>query len=142
MAGEELNGQVAADLDRLEAGAADASGDFIPGPAPAGAADDLSSVDLCTLFLTQLFVVISARRGAHWALSPEESANLGSAAGRVLDKYVPNMNAGPEAALLLLCAMAVMPRLALDRQVAQERAAAAVVGGADGGQPGHVAPES
>lgn len=70
------------------------------------------------------FGVVATRRGEHWKLSGEEAEQLGVATDRVLAKYLPDMQTGPEVALVLTAGMVFLPRMMLDKQLAETEEAA------------------
>ena len=130
----ELNLQVENELTALAEGAAN---DYVP-PAGATAApglDAMSTRDLCVMLIGLAFGAMAARRGEHWNLSQDEADKLGGATGAVLDKYLPNMSTGPEAALVLAAVVIVTPRMMQDRAMVAQ-------GGSGGSQPGHISAES
>lgn len=86
----------------------------------------MTSGQLWSVLISVGFSVAASRRGGHWALSPDEAEQLGEAAGAVADKYMPDMEAGPEYALLGAVFMVCLPR------VMEDRAIAAAEGGSDG----------
>lgn len=88
---------------------------------PAGEPAGMSSAELCAVLLSVGFGFLASRRGEHWALSPDESEQLGSATGAVLDKYVPDLESGPEWALVGVSMMVILPRVMLDRQAMEKQ---------------------
>ena len=106
------------------------SGDFVPDASAMSSEPQLSGAQVCTGLVATVFALLASKRGAHWALSPEESTELGGAAGAVLDKYCPNMQGGPEISLLMVAAMVVVPRyMAEQKQVQEEGENAGAVDG-------------
>lgn len=102
--------------------------DFEPDAQPVGEpiaeeSPGMSSGQMCAMVCSVGFGIVAGRRGAHWALSDEESGQLGEAMGAVLDKYVPDMEGGPEFALVVAAGMIVVPRIMVDRQLAEQEAA-------------------
>ncbi|MBC54109.1 MAG: hypothetical protein CMQ34_09795 [Gammaproteobacteria bacterium] len=97
--------------DAQGADAADAS------PAPT-----METGEMCTALLTVIFTLMAGRRGDHWMLSDKESEMLGNALAAVLDKYIPKMQGGPEATLIVVTLLIVGPRAMADRQVKKARA--------------------
>jgi len=71
-----------------------------------------------------VFAIIAARRGAHWALALGEAAALGESLDAVLAKYLPDGadKYAAEIGLIGAAAMIVMPRLAMDSELAQASA--------------------
>jgi len=67
------------------------------------------------------FGVVASRRGDHWKLQSEEAKQLGTATDKVLQKYLPDMQTGPEVALVLTAAMVMLPRIMLDQQLAADK---------------------
>ncbi|WP_269619949.1 hypothetical protein [Zhongshania sp. BJYM1] len=67
------------------------------------------------------FGVVASRRGDHWKLKSEEAAQLGTATDKVLQKYLPDLQTGPEVALVLTAAMVMLPRIMTDQQLAAEQ---------------------
>ncbi len=82
-------------------------------PATPVEADPETAALLSELFFAG-FTMMAARKGAHWALSEKEAQTLGSKSARVLDKYLPSFESGPEAALIACVVLIVGPRLAID----------------------------
>lgn len=103
-----------------EAAAEDATrGEYIPGSgAPEAEPQGPSTGEMVAGVLAITFGLVAARRGAHWNLSAAEAQQAGEAYGAVLDKYFPDMKAGPEVAAVAVTAMIVLPRLAADRAAA------------------------
>lgn len=60
------------------------------------------------------FNMLAARKGEHWILSEKDAQTLGTKTARVLDKYLPSFESGPEAALIASVVLIVGPRLAID----------------------------
>ncbi len=79
-----------------------------------------TSGELCTTCLTVVFSILSARRGPHWELQPKEAEQLGNATGAVLDKYCPDIEGGPEYALVVAAGMVLVPRVMVDRKIEEE----------------------
>lgn len=106
-------------LDDLEKLATDAAGDFTPSAADVAAPEaapvpSMESAKMCGQLVKVVFGVMAVRRGDHWNLNDEEAGLMGGALGGVLDKYAPNMQTGPEAALVLAGLLIVGPRIAAD----------------------------
>lgn len=105
---------IESDLKALE-------GEIVDDPAPGQGGQgsgkhELSTADICSTVVALLFGIVAARRGEHWNLGADEQKALGEALGAVVDKYLPNMDTGPEAALVITAAIIIAPRLAVDRQ--------------------------
>ena len=123
------------------------SGDYVPDPGelmPKAEPEqpEMSTAELCQMVVGVLFAIVANRRGEHWNLSPEETEKLGNAAGAVVDKYAPDLDTGPEAALVMVGVMIAAPRLAMDKQIEaekEENGKEAVT--VDGQEPGHNATE-
>jgi len=77
----------------------------------------IDSGQMCATCFSVVFGILAGRRGDHWALSPEESEQLGTATGAVLDKYCPDIEGGPEYALIVAAGMVVLPRVMMDKQL-------------------------
>lgn len=89
----------------------------------AGASPTTSQVRSGELFgglVAVLCNVVAVRRGDHWQLSQEESEDVGNALAAVIDKYVPDMEAGPEFALVVTCGAVFGPRLLTDLSQVQQ----------------------
>lgn len=97
--------------------------DTAPGAddAEASAPPAMETGEMCTALLTVIFTLMAGRRGDHWMLSNSESEMLGNALAAVLDKYMPNMQGGPEATLIVVTLLIVGPRAMADRKVKQQR---------------------
>lgn len=65
------------------------------------------------------FSLVAARKGEHWNITEKESLLIGTKAARVLDKYMPSFESGPEAALLFSLLVIVGPRVAIDKKLSQ-----------------------
>lgn len=78
------------------------------------AASDIPVGELIATVAMLGFGFMAKRRGEHWNLSPAEAEQLGNATAAVLDKYVPNVQAGPEVALLIVGVTVLAPRLMMD----------------------------
>jgi hypothetical protein len=88
-------------------------GEFMPKnePPPQLGADELA-------FMLKLgFDLVAKRRGEHWAIDTAEAGALGEAADRVLAKYLPDLQTGPEVALMLTGAAILLPRFLADRSM-------------------------
>lgn len=98
--------------------------DFNPEPQSANgnSADSGQSVDagpmLGTLIGT-VCAVVASRKGEHWLLKEAESEAVGDALAAVMDKYMPDMDAGPEMALVVTVGMVFGPRLLADLSQAE-----------------------
>lgn len=137
MSGDKKTGSDAGLEPEQRAGLESMLGDYNAGAAvadkpgePAGEPAGMSSAELCAVMLSVGFGFLAARRGDHWALSPDESEQLGAATGAVLDKYVPDLEAGPEWALIGVSMMVVLPRIMMDRQALEKQREGASDGGA------------
>lgn len=94
--------------------------EFIPGngqPEPEPEQPTLGGEELAFIFEIG-FGVVAGRRGAHWKLSSEEAQQLGTATDKVLEKYLPDIQTGPEVALVLTAGMVFLPRLMTDQELA------------------------
>ncbi len=89
-------------------------GDGKPGSSPGAKSSSAETGAVLGGLVAVVCNVVSARRGDHWQLKPEESEAVGDAAAAVLDKYVPNVEAGPEFALVMVCLGVFGPRLLVD----------------------------
>lgn len=78
------------------------------------AEEDPESAEMIAELLHLAFAVKAARHGEHWLLSEKEATTLGLKTARVLDKYMPAFEAGPEAALIVSCLIIIGPRVAID----------------------------
>lgn len=97
-------------------------GEFIPGndgPNPQAEEMQLGGEELAFIFEIG-FGVVATRRGDHWKIKPDEAQQLGTATDKVLQKYLPNMQTGPEVALCLTAGMVFLPRLMMDQQIAAQ----------------------
>lgn len=96
--------------------------EFIPGQGgeePQPEQPTLGGEELAFIFEIG-FGVVAGRRGAHWKLSSEEAQQLGAATDAVLQKYLPDIQTGPEVALVLTAGMVFLPRIMTDQQLAAE----------------------
>lgn len=93
----------------------------------------IDSGEMCATCLSVGFGLVASRRGDHWALSDQESEQLGGALGAVLDKYCPDIEGGPEYALIVAAGMVVVPRLLIDKKVKAANDEAANDPGVDDG---------
>ncbi len=57
------------------------------------------------------FSIVAVRAGDHWKLAPQELEILSKATVPVINKYVPDLEASPEVALVIAAGMVVVPRL-------------------------------
>lgn len=62
-----------------------------------------------------IFGFVATRRGPHWALSEQEATELGKKLEAVLLKYFPEVETGPEVALIVTVAGVMGPRLIADQ---------------------------
>lgn len=89
-----------------------------PGAGPGAAAADSVGIptgEMLTQFFDLAFNnVIAPRRGDHWKMSSAESEALGVASGAVVDKYFPDLSAGPEVTLALVVVAVFGPRIVQD----------------------------
>lgn len=60
--------------------------------------------------------LLAGRRGKHWELTDKEAKMLGEATDPVAEKWLPDFEKGPEAALIITAAMIVSPRVSVDAQ--------------------------
>lgn len=67
--------------------------------------------------------ILAPKRGKHWMLTTGEAGALGDAYGEVIDKYFPDISAGPEATAVLVTLVIVGPRLSVDSALREEREA-------------------
>lgn len=109
--------------------------DFVPDSEPIGGElgvepVGIDSAKMCATCFTVVFGILAGRRGNHWALTAEESEQLGAATGAVLDKYCPDIEGGPEYALVVAAGMVVLPRVMMDKKLAADNDD----GGKDGSQ--------
>lgn len=104
-----------------EGQAGGAGQDFSPGPGGSGGGKSgqgsAETGAMLGVLVSTVCTVVAARRGDHWILRPEEAESVGQAAGAVLDKYVPNVEAGPEFALVMVCLTVFGPRAMADIQM-------------------------
>lgn len=124
--------------ENLEAYAkeAEGTGEYIPGtgePEPGPEDMSLGGEELAFIFSVG-FDLLAARRGDHWKLKFDEAEKLGFATDKVLEKYFPDIQTGPEVTLLLTAGMFVAPRLMIDRDIAEKKTEQepATEGGDDG----------
>lgn len=95
-----------------------------PTPAQAGGAGEgvrVDTAEACSTLLLITFELIAARKGAHWKMDEAEAREAGKAYGALLDKYYPDMQLGPEAAAVTVTAMIFLPRVAMDKALAEEK---------------------
>lgn len=112
-------------LNELSLLANDAGGDFDPGKA--GVGQDAAgsqrgggeSGAILGVLVMSVCSIVAARRGDHWNLKPDEAEQIGMAAGAVLDKYMPNVEAGPEFTLVMVCLTVFGPRAMMEAQLQQ-----------------------
>lgn len=96
--------------------------DFQPEPeaVPGAVVPDQAAIDsgqMCATCLSVGFGLVASRRGNHWALSDEEAEQFGGALGAVLDKYCPDIEGGPEYALIVAAGMVIAPRFLIDKRL-------------------------
>lgn len=99
--------------------------DFVPESEPIAGGSGvepvgIDSAQMCATCFAVVFGILAGRRGNHWALTNEESEQLGSATGAVLDKYCPDIEGGPEYALVVAAGMVVLPRVMMDKKLAAD----------------------
>lgn len=100
----------------LAAAGPDATPGAAPGvPAAPGVQTGEMVADLLDITFNGL---IAPRRGDHWKLSADESKALGHAYGAVFDKYLPNLQSGPEFAAVIVTVAVIGPKIAQDRAIA------------------------
>lgn len=116
-----LDADTAAALDALGE-SADSGADYVPGPVEPPPGDDPgpgpSTVEVCSTCLDVTFAVVAARAGDHWKLSADELDMLGGALAAVVDKYFPDMATGPEATLIMVAGILIVPRVMQSRALA------------------------
>lgn len=93
------------------------------GEPKASGGPEISTGEMCSGVLSIAFGLYASRCGAHWALLPEESEQLGMAVGPVFDKYVPAAEPGPEYGLIMAIIMIIAPRVMTDRALIEQGAA-------------------
>lgn len=93
------------------------TGDYLPKDEPEQ--PELGAAEI-TFILSITFDLVAKRRGEHWKLAEEEAQSLGVATDRVLQKYLPDIQTGPEVALALTGAAILLPRIALDKAAQAE----------------------
>lgn len=77
---------------------------------------------MCTTLLGVTFNhALAPRLGDHWKLADDECSALGAAYGAVLDKYFPNLRAGPEVAAIVVTLAVLGPRVMMTVQAAHEK---------------------
>ena len=107
----QLDALMTDEFDPVAAGVGDGKPGSSPGAKSAGAETGAVLGGLVAVVCN----VVSARRGDHWKLKPEESEAVGDAAAAVLDKYVPDVEAGPEFAFVMVCLGVFGPRMLADK---------------------------
>ncbi|MAK42706.1 MAG: hypothetical protein CMN80_00935 [Spongiibacter sp.] len=96
--------------------------EFIPGQGgeePQPDQPTLGGEELAFIFQVG-FGVVASRRGDHWKIADDEAQQLGAATDAVLQKYLPDIQTGPEVALVLTAGMVFLPRIMTDQQLAAE----------------------
>lgn len=78
--------------------------------------------------LNMSFMLLAARRGSHWALTPEESKEAAQAYGDLMAHLWPDANGGPVVSACIVSAALVGPRVVVDMFADQE-------GETDAGKP-------
>lgn len=90
----------------------------------APAADAMSQDDingmLSGLFFLTFNQVIAPRRGKHWSMTEAECVALGDAYGALIEKYFPDLRAGPEVAAVMVSITVFGPRVAQDVVLARQ----------------------
>lgn len=112
--------------------------EYLPGPGNGGPSDDgqqFGGKEIGNLY-RMVFTMLAKRRGPHWMLSSDESDGLGEATAACLEKWFGSMEIGPEATLLVVGGMIMMPRMIVDDQIAEERARRAAQEAAAGDRMG------
>lgn len=107
---------LASDGEDFNPGKEGVGGDKVGG----GAAVNVDTGAVMGSLMTAVFAVLAARRGDHWMLSEGEAMSLGGAVAAVLDKYVPDMESGPEFALVMVSLTVIGPRAMTDIKVRDE----------------------
>lgn len=80
-----------------------------------------ATVQMVEMLVTGVFAVLATRLGSHWALKPAESKAIAEPAVMVLDKYFPDMNFGPELALVGAVGMVVLPRVIMQVDIEKKK---------------------
>lgn len=81
---------------------------------------DAQGVAMVAMFYSGAFSILSSRLGEHWKLSDDEAQALAAPTLAVINKYAPGIKTGPEAVLLGVAAMIVLPRVQMTAQLARD----------------------
>lgn len=95
---------------------------------------DAQGVAMVAMFYSGAFSVLSSRLGEHWKLSDDEAQALAAPTLAVINKYAPGIKTGPEAVLLGVAAMIVLPRVQVTAELARDDEGK---GGGSGDKPEH-----
>lgn len=115
---------------------ASAEQEYLPGPGnTAEEGPQFGGQEIGTLY-SMIFTMLARRRGQHWMLSKDESDGLGEATAACLEKWFGATALGPEATLLIVGGMIMVPRMVVDDQIAAEQARRAAQAAAQGDRMG------
>lgn len=121
---EPLDREEAIQIEELIGMADAAQSDFAPPANDAGepvAPESSSDTSvMATQLVSVLFSVAANWRGPHWALKEGEAEILGGPLGEFIDKHAPDVNAGPEVALIFAALLIAGPRFLADKQITEE----------------------